>query len=349
MKKILSVFLCAVMLISLLAPVCFAIPLSSGTTLLNKQFKNGEQPGGYDYVYYSPVKGENDSTAYPLLVWLHGKNSGKNKRDQLKYYEFSNWASDEYQALFNNAGGCHLLCVRESKSNENSWDATMCAGLRSTIDYYISLNEKNIDTSRIYIAGYSTGGSMVWEMATKYPDYFAAAMPLAAITQPTVSKLRKLTDMSLWIFTSDIDPYIINETGDVMPNFEYLAAMRTDKDSLRLTSFTEAFYADGTKKTEGGKVADDAEHYIWESVTYDMFMADGVTPYKCATTINADKEKITINSHSESIINWLSLQSREKTENAESAAPLDFWQRIAALFNRLFGFIREMFSGLKIG
>ena len=109
MKKYLSLFLACVLLLLPMGVIASALPLSDGTAALNRQFLNGKY-GSYDYVYFSPVKGEDDAVKYPLTVWLHGRNSGGYARAQLERYEFSNWASDEYQARFENAGGCFLLC-----------------------------------------------------------------------------------------------------------------------------------------------------------------------------------------------------------------------------------------------
>ena len=53
-----------------------------------------------------------------------------------------------------------------------------------------------------------------------------------------------------------------------------------------MSSFSQAVFADGTKKMDGDKLADDAEHYIWESVTYDMFMASGVNETLMASGVN---------------------------------------------------------------
>ena len=338
MKKTISIILALVMLALPLTAGVYAVPLSEGNAALNRTFQNGAS-GEYDYVFFSPVKGEDDSVKYPLMVWLHGRNSGGYPRSQLERYEFSNWASDEYQARFENAGGCFLLCPRAAVGSKNEWDNSNRAALKNIIDEFIAQNADHIDASRVYIAGYSTGGSMVWNMLTAYPGFFAAGLPLAAISQPTAAGLAKLQDTSVWVFTSDIDPYIINETDDVRPNFDYLCGVTNRPDGLRMTSFTEAFFADGTKKMDGGKLADDAEHYIWESVTYDMFMADGTTPYRCATTIDAQGEEITF-TPGQALITWLSQQTNEKAQGTA----FNLLKRLSLFFQRLIKLIREMYS-----
>ena len=338
MKRFVSIFLAAVMLALPLSAAAFALPLSDGTAALDGTFQDG-QYGAYDYVYFSPVKGEEDAVRYPLMVWLHGRTSGSYPRSQLGRYEFSNWASDEYQARFENAGGCFLLCPRAAIGDKNEWDNGKKGDLKAIIDDFINNNSAHIDTTRIYIAGYSTGGTMVWTMLTTYPGFFAAGLPLAAISQPSFTALKKLTDTSVWVFTSDDDPYIINETGDVRPNFDYLCGVTNRPAGLRMTSFTEAFFADGTKRMDGGQVADDANHYIWESVTYDMFMADGVTPYKCATTINSNGEKLTF-TPGQALITWLSQQTNEQAGGAK----VSLLTRLSLFFQRLWKLVREMYS-----
>lgn len=341
MKKAFSIILCALILLPILSVFAFAIPLSSGTTKLNSQFRNGRLEGKLDYVYFSPVKGDDDTAKYPVLVWLHGKNSGKYKRAQLANYEFSNWASDEYQSRFESTGGCYLLAVRASTASDNSWSTDMTGDLYATIQYFISLNDKNIDTNRIYIAGYSTGGTMVWDMIGAYPDYFAAAFPLAAIYQPSRNTLSKAVSVSVWMFCCDKDYYQLSETEDVMPNYNYLKEAKSDLSTLRITSFTEACYADGSKKMNGTNVAAEAEHYLWESFTYDMRMEDGITQYKYSTTKDGYGHTISFEDGT-GIITWLDNQSREN--NTGSVGKVSFLTRLSTFFRSVISFFRNLFK-----
>lgn len=339
MKKILSFILSLIFVFSF-AVTCFSVSLSKGTTKLNSQFKDGVLRGKLDYVYYSPVNEDSDTTKYPLLIWLHGKNSGQYKRSQLNNYKFSNWSSDEYQSQFD-CGGCYLLAVRATTADDNSWSTDMCEDLYDTVQYFISLNTANIDMNRIYIAGYSTGGTMVWDMVSAYPDYFAAAMPLAAIFQPSEKTLSNIPDVSVWMFCSDNDYYPLSETDDVIPNYNYLKSVKSDKSKLRLTTFSEAVFADGTKKMNGTKVADEAEHYIWECFTFNMHMSDGVTPYLYSTTVDGYGNVIDFSDGS-GIITWLDKQSKDDT-NEISNGHISFITRIVMWFNSLVKVFRKMF------
>lgn len=340
MKKLLSIVL-TVLFIFICCIPCFAVSLSQGTTKLNSQFKDGALSGKLDYVYYSPVKDENDTVKYPLLVWLHGKNSGLYKRSQLNNYKFSNWSSEEYQSQFE-CGGCYLLAVRASTSNDNSWNTGMCGDLYDTVQHFIALNSSSIDLDRIYIAGYSTGATMVWDMLSAYPDFFAAGMPLAAIFQPSEKTLSKISNVSVWMFCSDIDYYPLSETDDVMPNYKYLKDVKTDLSTLRLSTFSQAVFADGTKKMNGTSVADEAEHYIWECFTFNMHMADGTTPYLYSTTIDGYGNTVDF-SDGTGIITWLDQQSRNSSSDL-SGGRVSFFTRIVLWFNSIIKFFRSIFN-----
>ena len=68
--------------------------------------------------------------------------------------------------------------------------------------------EYSIDTNREYIMGVSMGGFGTWDMITRYPERFAAAIPICGGADPNKATLIK--DMPIWTFhgTADEDvPY----------------------------------------------------------------------------------------------------------------------------------------------
>lgn len=346
MKKVLAVLL-AVMMLLPMAVTALAIPLSSGNTELNKQMLDGKVDStGIDYVYFNPVKGENDDVKYPLLVWLHGMRSGQTKRAQLNWYEFSNWASDEYQSRFENAGGCFLFAPRANNSR-NNWEGTDCALLKKTIDAFVAQYGDHIDRDRIYIAGYSTGGLMVWEMISQYPKYFAAGLPLASVMQPTVSQLNQIGNVSVWMMSSDNDPYPLGGSEDAMTSFNYLKGTTNRKSGIRITTFSDVVFADYSRKQEwkNGKlvVADDAQHYLWEAVTYDMHMEDGITPYVNTKTVDGNGNTISFDDSAEGVISWLSRQSRKSDEQTN----VNFFTRLYLAIKRLFEMFATLFKNIK--
>ncbi len=333
MKKILSVLLTVCVLFS-----CFALSftasaeqLSVGNDVLDARFLDGKCPGELDYVYYEPVKKE--GTKYPLMIWLHGAKSGDKPRAQLEWYRFSNWASDEYQSRFANAGGAYLLAPRSSKDIAHNWSELICSDLKATIDYFISLYD-DIDTSRIYISGYSTGGSMTWHMVTHYPDFFAAAMPIAALYNPTSGEIAKLSNTSIWIFSCDKDFYTSARTATAEKTADTLKEITNRPEGIRHTAFSEAVLWDGRKQD-----AIDKEHYIWGAVTNDMFMDTGEEFYY-SRTVDGTDAKINFE-RPDGIISWLSLQTNEKTG---ADAKLSFIEKIIAFFRDIVNKILSLFG-----
>ncbi|MBQ7637595.1 MAG: prolyl oligopeptidase family serine peptidase [Clostridia bacterium] len=344
MKKIIAVVLCVLMMVLCFSAGVSALSLNDGNAALDAAFLDGEYERGFDYVYFSPKKGDDDTVKYPLTVWLHGMKSGTEKRAQLKYYEFSNWASDEYQARFADAGGCYLLAVRASDSDINSWTVESCGKLKATIDYFIARNRDNIDPTRIYIAGYSTGGSAVWDMLASYPGFFAAAVPAAAVFQPSSEEVAQIGKTAVWIFSSDNDPYPMADSNDALLTFNRMKTVVGDGEKVRFSRFTDARFADGSKRynLDTGEIMWDAEHFIWESITYDMHMADRKTPYINCITVDGNGNTPSFESRTEGVISWLSRQKLHEDDIGASTWSFITWirlvfQRIADFFSHLFG------------
>lgn len=343
LKKIVAVFLAVLCAASCFVLSAGAVSISEGNSALLKTFTSGVASNGFDYLAFSPKKGEADSQKYPLMVWLHGMKSGQEPGSQLKWYNFSNWASDEFQARFTQ-GGCYLLAPRACNAT-NNWDATLASSLKSIIDEYIKLNKENIDTSRIYIGGYSTGGVMVWAMLSRYPGFFAAGLPLASITQPAALELGGLKNTSIWIMCCDIDYYAGGRTTAARETFNYLNSITNRKSGLRITNMTEAVFSDGSKKTEvkNGEVvvAKDAEHYVWIAATFDMHMRDMVTPYLYATTVDGNGNTISFEDPEQGVISWLCQQTNEEySENR----PSGFFAQLAAFFKKIFSLFLALFK-----
>ncbi len=331
MKKIISLILCVLMLAASLSLGVSALPLSSSRDELNALFLDG-MIDEMDNVYYSPVR-KNDSIKYPLMIWLHGNASGDEPRRQIKYRGFSNWASDEFQARFRNAGGCFLFAPR-SNSVGNTWSLIATATLKKNIDGFIAQYKDNIDLSRIYIGGYSVGADMTWKMLLAYPSFFAAGLPCSAISPPTPVEVATLKNTSVWTFNCDIDFWQGAKTGAIKPVFDALVLSTSRKDGIRMTSVTEVVLADGTKQ---GSYQE--EHYTWEMVTYDMHMADHITPYKYSTTVDGTGAVITFENPEIGVIDWLSQQTNE-----EGGEDIPEVSGIAQLIRRIVNFFKQLFS-----
>lgn len=130
---------------------------------------------------------------YPLIIFLHG--SGERADDnmlQMKHGSkmFTNPVNmEKYPAIVlfpqcpaNETWIGNKLPARDDNANID-WsqmaDAPIAPSLekvKELVDYYIA-NEK-VDPKRIYIMGLSMGGMGTFDLVARYPDLFAAAIPI---------------------------------------------------------------------------------------------------------------------------------------------------------------------------
>lgn len=296
-KKIVAVLLALVCIVSI-PLTASALSINDGLDALKAQFVFGEGPvvGDYsvDYRYFSPVKA-GDTTKYPLVVWLHGMGDGAEEGLQVSKSEIAYWASDEFQARFNPAGGAFILAARSREEKGKFWDNDMLEPLRAAIDDFIAKNKDNIDTSRIYVGGYSMGGKMTLKMSVAYADMFAAAFPICPAWSVPSEYAEVLSDLPLWFTSSRRDP-LVNYYLAVTPTWQRLMAESNVAEDCRFSTLTKVCYADG-KKTASA-------HHAWFSVNYDMFTTEN-GDYHNMTTVNGLGESVTL-TYPDGMISWLS-------------------------------------------
>lgn len=340
MKKLLSLLMSALMLISTFAFDANAISVNKGIDALNDQFLYCE--GVMDYVYYSPVKSTRDDTKYPLVIWLHGNSSGDYPGHQLKNSNIGLWSSDEYQSRFKGTKGAFLFLPRypTSSSLAIAWEGTTLT-LKSSIDAFVKEHEDNIDTSRIYIGGYSMGGKMVLRMASTYPDLFAAAFPLSPVYAPTNTELNNLINMPIWFAWCKNDTYISLNQSTVKSNWEYLMKNSNCKEDCRLVTFDKIYYPDYNLRH-----ADDEPdtHNTWDAATHDFFMNDGAH-YKDVTITDGNGDPVVLK-YPDGLISWLSSQSKgdiKDDDKTEGNIITRLLLRIMKIFDNL---IKSLFGSL---
>ncbi len=297
MKKIIALMLALICAFSFVTSAT-ALSIEGGVEPLKAEFVAGEGPveGKYsiDYSYFSPVK-ENDTTKYPLVVWLHGMGDGSEVGKPVQKSNVAYWASDEFQARFKPAGGAFILAARSREEDGHFWSDDMTAPLRAAIDDFIAKNKDNIDLTRIYVGGYSMGGKMTLRMAIAYPEMFAAAFPICPAWSPSEDLCDYLADIPVWITSSKRDP-LVNYFMGVSDTWEKITAASNIPEECRFSTLTKVCYEDGTKTS--------SSHHAWYAINHDMFSSEnGDYPYM--STVNGKGEEVKLE-FPEGMISWLS-------------------------------------------
>ncbi len=126
-------------------------------------------PKGYTFNYWLSIP-KNAKDNMPLIVFLHGDGYENKPNDLGKFF-----IVDKGQSYNNGDAGFFLIAPN---TKEKGWtNGSIPSSLKGLIDKVVS--DYKIDTSRIYIMGYSRGAIGTWYMVNSYPNLFAAAVPIS--------------------------------------------------------------------------------------------------------------------------------------------------------------------------
>ncbi len=161
---------------------------------------------------YRLMKPKNYDAAkkYPLVLFLHGAGErGDNNVAQLKH-GMKIFSSDEMQAK----NPCFLV-VPQVPTNQK-WSDVNWSEMKNALPEKPSRNmrlamevldamqkEFSIDAGRIYITGISMGGYGTWDAISRWPDRFAAAIPICGGGDE--NQAAKMTKLPIWCFHGDKD------------------------------------------------------------------------------------------------------------------------------------------------
>ena len=170
-----------------------------------------------DSLLYNMLFPENfncgNTKKYPLVLFLHGAGErGNDNEVQIIHIKnlFLNKANKEKYACFVIAP----QCPKEKKWAEINWKRensimpqNQSISMEMTIGLIDSLTKiYPVDTKRIYITGLSMGGFGTWDAIARYPEKFAAAIPICGGGDANTATLIK--DIPIWAFHGDIDKVV---------------------------------------------------------------------------------------------------------------------------------------------
>jgi predicted peptidase len=172
----------------------------------------------------------------PVVIYLHG--SGGIGTDNLRQISGGNtsgthvWVSPQAQARH------PAFVVAPQLPNGNRWDNPVADGIAPYAGLVIELLESlsrefAIDRDRVYLTGQSLGGAGTWDLVTKRPGLFAAAVPLCGVG--TVSRAGAARHVPIWAFHGAKDGVV-----PVAGSREMVAALRAAGSAVKYTEYAEA-------------------------------------------------------------------------------------------------------------
>ncbi len=180
------------------------------------------------YRLYSPAFYD-ENVRYPVLIYLHGRGQrgsdnpsslygsqlfrGPNSivspngqdafpafvivpqcADEPAHQEWAHWIGNTEDMPFTGLGadGSYM-------QHEEPWPSAQA--VRELVDVLVS--DLSIETERIYLTGESMGGFGTWEFTTRWPDVWAAGVPMAGFSDRT--KVEQILHIPFWVFHGDAD------------------------------------------------------------------------------------------------------------------------------------------------
>ena len=178
-------------------------------------------PSGDTLLYRQLVSDYDSKSKYPLVVFLHGSGErGNDNQAQLKW-GVSNFATSHNMKMYPS------IVIAPQCPADMTW-----AGLdkervsllpsptrpmelvRELIDH--AINTLPIDTDRIYITGLSMGGYGTYDALMRYPDLFAAALPVCGAGD--ITKVESIVHIPIWIVHGALDTVVKPEHAQDMLN-----------------------------------------------------------------------------------------------------------------------------------
>jgi len=196
-----------------LAILFLGFSVEASAQLQNRFAKDIFISAGDTLPYRLYVAPSQKTTNPPLVLWLHGK--GERGHDNVK--QLGGALLSIADSVINGSYPAILLvpqCPADDywsvydKTKERMEQSTELTATEITLIALLNdvIKEHHADPSRIYIVGMSMGGFGVWDLVTRYPEKFAAAVPICGGGDP--SKAGKLKHVPVWAFHGADDKVI---------------------------------------------------------------------------------------------------------------------------------------------
>jgi len=172
---------------------------------LDSIYEDRTHTNGLPYHIYVP-KDLKPGKKYPLVTFLHGYSDLT--IDTHKGFPKGVWSLPWVQS-----DHPHILLVPRYRTFDDMWvqDTYRTMVIKAMGDLIKAFNSDqqspNIDTTRLYLTGFSQGGMGTWNFIKHYPHKFAAAAPLSGFSHgpQNVTQAETLKHLPIWIFNGDSD------------------------------------------------------------------------------------------------------------------------------------------------
>lgn len=157
------------------------------------------------------------SKQYPLALYMHGNGSGGGDNTT----HLTTAGAAYVSTVLNSDTACIILAPQSPNASGNMWVgpypgnasyAVASTPISNTLSAAKELldsivEREGVDKNRIYVFGSSNGGGATWDLLTRYPDLFAAGIPMAGCGESSnaLDIAPFLKTIPIWTFHGDND------------------------------------------------------------------------------------------------------------------------------------------------
>jgi predicted peptidase len=196
--------------------------------------------GRLDYLLFLPANyGVDPGKEWPLILFLHGRGETGTDLRRLKAHGIPKKVEEQ--------PGLPFIAVSPQCPYEFCWFyelPTLFALLEDVVATYA------VDAQRVYLTGLSMGGFGAWALGSRYPERFAAVVPVCGGGDPAM--VCSLKDVPVWAFHGALDEVVSPDQSRHMVD-----ALKACGGNVRLTLYPDLAHDSWTR------TYDDPALYEW--------------------------------------------------------------------------------------
>ncbi len=173
--------------------------------------------GSMNYRVFIPDGYSATGPAVPVILFLHGAGQRGTNNDVTNYLDplISETQHGDHKAILitpQAAKGTQWASVNAGDNwSVGSYHNAQAGGITNNLQMAMNildtvLANNNTDKTRVYVTGLSMGGYGAWDAITRFPDRFAAAMPLSGGGNLDAANL--LVGKGIWAYTGASDTVV---------------------------------------------------------------------------------------------------------------------------------------------
>jgi predicted peptidase len=181
------------------------------------------------FLLFVPQEYRPDEKKWPLLLFLHGLGeSGNNELEKVKIHGPPGFVESRTDFPFVLVSPQLPPPPGAMKDVPEAWKPEPLIRLLDHVTRHL-----NIDTTRVYVTGLSMGGYGTWRLVAKYPERFAAAVPICGGGEPKAMACG-LRRVPIWAFHGALDPTVPLSESQTM-----VRAVRRAGGNVRFTVYPD--------------------------------------------------------------------------------------------------------------